>query len=611
MENIKNLTNTYDLKWNNKRCINSFEIITKVETLRLAYLTIKSNPGNMVKGSDKKTLDGINEKWFTETSRKLIYEKYEFKPARRVYIPKTNGKFRPLSISSPRDKIIQQAIKMTLERILEPKFLNSSHGFRPKKGCHSALKEIRRWKGVSWMIEGDIEKFFDNVDHKLLITLLEQHIEDKRMINLIGKLIKAGYVEWDTTKRKYVNAIVGVPQGGIASPLLSNLILHELDKFIQNLIIETNKEHEGKKPYTTNPKYHAISMKIHRLKKKINENDIKNSNMIEEYKQLNKFRRRLKSTIPNPLYQKIRYVRYADDWLMGLWGTRKQAIKYREMIRIFLESLKLKLSMEKTRITNTRSNWTKFLGVTIKRITNNIGPTKMMRNLKRRIPGGNLWMTAPILEIFDKLQEKGFVKKSENKWTPKSIGNFVPLNIKDIIMRFNLITRGISNYYSFADNRTKLSKIVWILKESLRKTLSRKLKLNKMQFTKKFGREINIWEKNQGKSQRVISYANPDLTRKPMQFFVSQSFNNPLEIKDWKISTKYPFDRPCANCGAKENIEVHHIKHIRTINLKLNEFDKMIARINRKQVPLCKTCHMEVHRGLYKGKSLKHLSKVK
>lgn len=206
------------------KCTNPFDIITDIRTLVLAYNSIKSNPGNMVEGPDEQTLDGIDKKWILETTKKLKREIWYPKPARRVYIPKANGKKRPLGISSPRDKIVQQAMKIVLETIIEPKFSNLSHGFRPKRGCHTALKVIRKWKGVSWFIEGDIKSFFDNIDHHILEKLICNHFEDKRLINLYWKFVKAGYVEWDNANISYVCTDMGVPQGGIISPLLSNLI---------------------------------------------------------------------------------------------------------------------------------------------------------------------------------------------------------------------------------------------------------------------------------------------------------------------------------------------------------------------------------------------------
>lgn len=154
----------------------------------------------MVRGSDRETLDGIPFQWFDDASNSLIGESYKFRPARRVLIPKPNGKKRPLGISSPRDKIIQQALKMVMEDVLDQKFDTNSHGFRPSRGCHSALSEIRRWTGVPWLLEGDIKGFFDNIDHHVLAKLITRHFSEPKLIHLYWKLVKAGYIEWDTVK---------------------------------------------------------------------------------------------------------------------------------------------------------------------------------------------------------------------------------------------------------------------------------------------------------------------------------------------------------------------------------------------------------------------------
>lgn len=232
------------------RCTNAFQVLTESDMLKIAYETIKSNPGNMVKGSDPKTLDGLPIKWFEQTSAKLKDGSYHFNPARRVMIPKPNGKMRPLGISSPRDKIIQQAAKIVMEEVLEPKFSDYSHGFRPSRGCHSALRQIRNWKGVPWLLEGDIKGFFDNIDHSIVANLLKKHFVEDEILNLYWKLVEAGYMEWKNKKKSYIYPKVGVPQGGIISPLLSNLILHEFDKYMEKLI-ENKKMPTWKVPSPT------------------------------------------------------------------------------------------------------------------------------------------------------------------------------------------------------------------------------------------------------------------------------------------------------------------------------------------------------------------------
>nr|YP_010121869.1 hypothetical protein KQ509_mgp22 [Monilinia fructicola]QRF72245.1 hypothetical protein [Monilinia fructicola] len=601
------------------RCTNAFKILSNPQILLQAYNNIKSKPGNMVPGSDNVTLDGISSKELVTSSINLLNESYKPNPVRRVFIPKANGKLRPLGISSPRDKIIQQAFLFVLETILEPKFSDLSHGFRPNRGCHTALRNIRDWKGVPWFIEGDIKGFFDNIDHQILANLLLKHFNEARLIHLYWKFVKAGYVEWDNKKFQFVASEVGVPQGSIISPILSNLILHELDKYIESIIDKSNNLNKNSKPYIANTAYNKLTMRISRMKGRLNIIKAKGERHLKSYPELYKKyirdikdRKRLKSLVPNPKSKPhIKYVRYADDWLIGVWGNRKFASDLRDSIQNFLSDLKLELSIEKTLITNSRSQRAKFLGVYIKRAASKIGAAWMMKSKttnepNRRTPTGNLWMTAPILEIVKKLEKNNFLTTSKSRWNPKPMSKFLMLPTRDIILRYKSIFNGYLNYYSFADNKPLLKKIHWILKESLRKTLCRKLQISKKIFLRRFGKDILVTTYKKNKT-KYTSFSIPALERSPMFFLGGARFTDPLDIVRWKIYTINPFEKVCSSCGSTSDIEMHHIKHIRTINLKLESFDKKMASINRKQVPLCRNCHNLVHAGKYQGLSLKHL----
>lgn len=279
----------------------------------------------MTAGSDDETLDEFSPKVLKRITEELESERFQFKPTRREYIPKANGFMRPLGIPSPRDKIVQKAMAILLELIYEPEFLAVSHGFRPKRGCHTAMKQINQWKGMKWAIEGDIKGFFDNVDHPLLVKLLEKKIKDQQFIDLIHKLIKAGYVEGGLKR----DSILGVPQGGIISPILSNIVLHELDRYITDLIeakskkksISTRNPKSALPPYPPalagggleggRGKYDKPTRRIQYLRDKYN--DVKNRplEIQEEIKNLIKERNSIPSTLSYG--NRIKYIRYADD----------------------------------------------------------------------------------------------------------------------------------------------------------------------------------------------------------------------------------------------------------------------------------------------------------
>jgi group II intron reverse transcriptase/maturase len=593
-------------------CTNAFQILSDPVTLRDAYETIKNKSGNMVPGTDKETLDGIGGEWFHNTSKKLLNESFQPRPSRRVLIPKANGKMRPLGISSPRDKIVQQSMRIVMEMILEPKFKESSHGFRPKKGCHTALQEVRAWNGVTWFLEGDIKSFFDSIDHFVLAKLLEKHFKEARLLHLYWKLVKAGYIEWNSEKREVIASDIGVPQGGIISPLLSNVVLHELDVYMENLINKRKELNCMNKGLLPNLEYTKLSARITRVNKKIAlGTDTKED---RDWKKWNlKERRKIPSQKPNPIVKRIEYVRYADDWLVGIWGEKNDAKLLKEQIRVFLKDLKLELSIEKTLITNARSDRAKFLGVLIKRIASNKGLTSIRdeNGLSKRIPSGNTWMTAPIPEIIKRLINRKFANLVKDRWDPISIPQLIPLPIKDIILRFKTVLAGFLNYFSFVDNRKKLLKVYWVLKESLRKTICRKLDIGKKTFLRQFGPQTILKIRKSDGTTVELDFKCPGLSALRSDFRGTRKFNDPLQVKNWGISTIAALGQPCANCGSDEKIEMHHVKHLKTLNVKLSPFDQMMARINRKQVPLCPPCHRKVHRGTYQGMSLKYFQHIK
>ena len=200
----------------------------------LAYKNIYANEGSMTPGVDGITIDGMGYKRVERIIGSLKDHTYQPNPARRTYIAKKNNpaKQRPLGIPSGDDKLVQEVVRMILESIYEPSFSDTSHGFRPKRSCHTALLKIQNtFTGVKWFVEGDIQACFDSFDHAVLIRILRKRIEDEVFLNLICKFLKAGYMEQWTFNKTYF----GIPQGSGCSPILANIYLNELDEFMQEL----------------------------------------------------------------------------------------------------------------------------------------------------------------------------------------------------------------------------------------------------------------------------------------------------------------------------------------------------------------------------------------
>ena len=343
------------MKERNGKFYGIYKLICDENILFGAYHNIKSNPGNMTPGSDNLTLDGISQKSISSIAQELKNETFQFKPSKREWIPKANGKMRPLGIPSPRDKIVQKAITMLLELIYDPTFSKYSHGFRPNRGCHTAMRQVSQWSGTQWAIEGDIKGFFDNVDHHILAELLQKKIGDQQFIDLYWKLVKAGYVE-EGIKR---DSLLGVPQGGIVSPILSNIYLHEFDQFVEDLIGKYNSV--AKDITKRNPEYDKLTRRIQYLRDKHPVLTQRSKEVVEEINKLRKLRRLVPSRLPNGT--RVRYVRYADDWVVGIYGPQTFAQEIKEMLDAFLTNeLKLELSQEKTKITDLLKDKGKFLG---------------------------------------------------------------------------------------------------------------------------------------------------------------------------------------------------------------------------------------------------------
>lgn len=451
-----------------------YTILYDKRLYEIAYHNLKSKPGNMTPGILPETLDSISMEWIDTVISQMKDESFQFKPGRRVQIPKASGGTRPLTVAPPRDKVVQEAIRMILSSIFEPTFSPNSHGFRPGKGCHTALRQVRTQFGAaSWYIEGDISKCFDSFDHHILMRIIEEKILDRRFTNLIWKSLRAGYFEFKT----YQHSIIGTPQGSVISPTLANIYLDRFDKFIEQIQTEYRKGDVSKR----NPDWRRLEYLRGRS---IKEGDNAKARSILKNMQT------IPSRLPNdPNFRRLYFVRYADDWIVAIRGPRSDVMNILERLRSFLkEDLNLTLSDSKTKITNPRTEQALFLGTQIGISSHNYFSRRIQGFKVRSV--SQIRMTAPLDRIYKKLAEAGFISLNKKEGIPRFL--WLHNEKEAIIKLYNAVLRGYLNYYSFTSNYSKVaSSISYLLFTSCAKLLAAKYKLGSVsKVMKKFGPDL-------------------------------------------------------------------------------------------------------------------------
>lgn len=461
----------------------SIKAVSNIHNLVSAYETIKSKPGNMTPGTDKETLDGINLNYFKKLQKDLLAGVFKFSPARRVLIPKPGNpdKKRPLNIASPREKIVQQAMVNVLTPVYEPTFLDTSHGFRPEKSTHTAILDVEaKFNSVKYIVEADFAKAFDSIQHRKLMEIVRKTIKDEKLISLLWSSLKAGFIDEVGTLHK--NSLEGTPQGSVLSPILCNIFLHELDLFMEGIIAKYNKGINRPR----NKTHMNLTNKIRHMRKK-------GQNISEKRDYI----QRLKTLLQTPSkahderYIRIHYIRYADDFIIGVEGGRKLADQILKEVTEFIEGLGLKFNPEKTRVVDFNKETCSFLGYTLRgpyKKGSSRGlevykePNSLRLALRRKKERMSVYMD--MKKIISKLEANGFIRKRLKPGTRdtymyrgKYVGSLINLDHADILRRYSSVIRGIYNYFQFCNNTRNLSRIIWLLTESCGLTLARKLNL--------------------------------------------------------------------------------------------------------------------------------------
>jgi group II intron reverse transcriptase/maturase len=483
------------------------------------------------------------------------------------------------------DKLLQEVIRLILEAYFEPQFSDHSHGFRPERGCHTALREIYyNWSGTTWFIEGDISQCFDRLDHELIIQELSEHIHDGRFLRLMRELLDAGYMEDWTYNQTYS----GVPQGGVVSPILANILLSRLDRFVEEKLIPQYTKGDKRK---LNREYQRLTWQAYQEKRKGN---------ARKAARLRKKFQKLPSVDIGPDFRRLKYVRYADDFLLGFTGTKAEAEEIKRQLQQFLrEEVKLELSETKTLVTHARSEAARFLGyeVTVLHKDSQRSKTYLRRSLNGRI--GFRVPEDVLKEKCERYMQNG-----------KAVHRAELIYDSDFTMiaKYQVEFRGIANYYRLAYNMGALGKLEWVMQNSLLKTLAAKLQISMGQVMNKYKAEIEV----DGRKTKVFQITIPREDRKPLVATwggVSLSWDIKATLKEkptmiWGERTELVqrlLADTCELCGSHEDVEVHHVRKMSNLHeypgREKPEWVKRMIALKRKTLLLCRTCHEDVDLG--------------
>ena len=574
-----------------------YRILFNEELFYVAYQKIASNGGSTTKGSDGRSIDEMSLARIETLIASLKDESYQPHPSRRVHIPKKNGKTRPLGIPAFEDKLVQEVVRMILEAIYEGHFETTSHGFRPKRSCHTALLHIQKtFSGAKWFIEGDIKGFFDNIDHDVLVGILRERISDDRFIRLIRKFLKAGYVE-DWT---FHNTYSGMPQGGIVSPILANIYLDKLDKYVKEYIRHFDMGTKRRPGKESNDLANERKRTVRKLKKV--KDGTEKAALVARLKAIEQERAAFPSGDEmDGSYRRLKYIRYADDFILGVIGSKEDALRIKEDIKSFLsESLALELSEEKTLITHTGKS-AKFLGYEIT-VTRNNHQRRDVQGRLRRTYGKRVRLNISMATLRDKLLEYGAMeiklRNGKEIWKPKCRSGLIFNDDLEILDRYNRETVGFCNYYLIANNCVVLHNFRYIMEYSMYKTFAGKYRSTVRKINKKYrlNKLFTVKYEQKGVIKSRTFYKTSFKRR-------TTAFNGSCDIEPYSIadvSRTNLTDRlkaeKCELCGATGKLIMHHVRNLKDLKGK-ESWKRLMSARKRKTIALCPSCHRLRHLG--------------
>jgi len=548
----------------------------------LAYGRIYANKGSMTPGATAETVDGMSMGKIGRVIDAMRHERYRFSPARRVYIPKKNGKMRPLGLPTWSDKLVGEVVRLLLEAYYEPTFSDRSHGFRPGRGCHTALSEVvNTWTATTWFIEVDVADCFGSLDHEVMLATIAERVHDGRFLRLIRGMLTAGYLEdwvWNATHS-------GAPQGGVASPILSNIYLNRLDTFVETVLIPAYTRGEVR---AANPAYHRVAARRGSARKR--------GDRAEARRLLRQLRAMPSKDPTDPGYRRLRYLRYADDQLLGFTGPKAEAEEIKKRLTRFLrDDLKLELSQDKTLITHARTRAARFLGYDI--ITQH--STRVTRG--RRTVNGGIGLRVPNDVV--KAKTAPYLKRGK----PAHRSVWIKENDHTIVSTYGAIYRGIVQYYLLAGNVFRLNRLRWVMETSMLRTLAAKHNSTVPKMAKKHKAKIDTPEgirtcfearvERQGKQPLVARFGGIPLKRKK-HAVITDRLPSGATYPHRELITRFLRGR-CELCASTDDIHVHHVARLTDLAGPgpHPEWTQFMAKRRRKTIVVCRDCYHTIHSG--------------
>jgi group II intron reverse transcriptase/maturase len=563
-----------------------YRLLFQRDLYLVAYAKLYRNAGAMTPGVTAETVDGMSLAKIDAIIESLRTERFRWTPVRRTYIPKKGGKLRPLGVPTWSDKLLQEVIRLLLEAYYEPQFSPRSHGFRPGRGCHTALRDVVcQGKGTKWFIEGDIAACFDRIDHRVLLDIVREKVHDGRFVRLLAGLLEAGYLEewrWNAT-------LSGTPQGGVVSPLLANLVLDRLDRYVEHTLVPANTRGSRRKPYRPYAALLAVSRRARR------------SGDRTKAERAFKDAQCLPSKEPaDPNYRRLWYVRYADDFLLGFIGPKAEALALKQQLAAFLRGkLKLELSEAKTLVTHARGRAARFLGYEVH---------AQHADCKHDHHGRRAINVEIGLRVPRDVVTRNVARYTRNG-KPVHLRQRVADAAYSIVAQYQAEYGGVVQYYRLAYNLGVLQPLKWAAEVSLVKTLAQKLRLPCPQVYRRFGRlvptphgirKVLEVELDRGPTKRplVARFGGIPLTRNPHVAMVdtpSVVWSGRSELVERLRAEK------CELCGTVDGpMQVHHVRRLADLTGR-SRWERLMAARRRKTLVVCHRCHTAIHNGRYDG----------